>query len=50
MKEKIALQSSYASTEIALYQSTTDEEVLDDELDEDYLKDGDIIWNFARAI
>jgi hypothetical protein len=34
MKEKILLQSSFASTEIGLLNTATDEEVLD-ELDED---------------
>ncbi len=47
MKERIVLQSSYASTEIALLKSTTNDEVLD-ELDEDYLEDGDIILELCN--
>jgi hypothetical protein len=48
MKENIVRQSSYASTEIGLLKSTTDEEVLN-ELDEDYLEDGDSIMELCKG-
>ena len=48
MREKIVLQSSYASTEIGLLKLTTDEEVLN-EVDEDYLEDGDSIMELCKG-
>jgi thiamine kinase-like enzyme len=48
MREKIDLESSYKSDEIELFKSTRVEEVLD-ELDEDYLEDGDSILDLCKG-